>query len=145
MLLKGASALHKAPPKTWTDLCLQCLPELHCTTARLCSGTNFTRGKGTFMGLTRSSSGCTGNWRAPLSWLAEHCKLCFIFWEVSWSDKSPAGHFFSAHPVLRCCCLGQSLEILWESKSLKAFWQQDVIICPSAECIGWPPPGSFQK
>lgn len=112
---KGLQLSIKHPPDL-DRLCLCCLPEMHCTAACLCSETNFTRGKGTFMGLTQSSSGCTGNFEGPLSWLEKPCKLCFIFWEVSWSDKSPAGHFFSAHPVPRCCCcLGLSLEILGTS------------------------------
>lgn len=53
--------------------------------------------------------------RSPLNWLKEHHKLCIIFWEVSWSAPSPAGHFVTAHPVLGCYCLGESLEILWIS------------------------------
>ena len=53
--------------------------------------------------------------RCPRNWLKEHRKLCIIFWEVSWSALSPAGHFVAAHPVLRCYCLGDSLEILWIS------------------------------
>lgn len=39
---------------------------MHCTTACLCSETNFTRGKDTFMGLTQSSSGGSGNFEGSL-------------------------------------------------------------------------------
>lgn len=53
--------------------------------------------------------------RCPLNWLKEHHKLCVILWEVSWSAPSPAGHVVAAHPVLRCYCLGESLETLWIS------------------------------
>lgn len=142
---KGLQLSVKHPPKLGQiyvcSVCLRCTAQQHVCAQKQTSPV----AKAPSWAWHNPPLGVQVTWRAPLSWLAEHCKLCFIFWQVSWSDKSPAGHFFSAHPVLRCCCLGQSLEILWESKSLKAFWQQDVIICPSAECIGWPPPGSFQK
>lgn len=53
--------------------------------------------------------------RCPLNWLKEHHKFCAIFREVSWSVPWPVGHFAATHPVLRCYCLWESLEILWIS------------------------------
>lgn len=99
MPLKGASALHKAPPKFgqiyFCTVCLRCTAQQHGCAQKQTSP----MAKAPSWAWHNPPPGVQVNLRTPLSWLEEHCKLCLIFWQVSWSDKS-AGHFFSAHPVL---------------------------------------------